>query len=238
MAEGSLRDAESLFDQVICYTEAPINASKVLASLGILPAAVFFALDQAFDLQNLSFAFELADQIFSSGKDLAHFVDNLTDHYRCLLKLKLNAPVIFLNDSIKEQYTSSAALYTQEQCLYILDFLMHWQQQIHKNPFKRVSLEMILLHIIRSKYRLALPSLVKRLCELEQHSSAPHAEQAKAETAANPPAMGSCVEEVLIKKIQDKIESLPQNAPSTTVQESFAERKTKCPSKHLFLTFA
>ncbi|MGC1878849.1 MAG: hypothetical protein WA678_05700, partial [Rhabdochlamydiaceae bacterium] len=62
----------------------------------------------------------------------------------------------------------NSIFYTEEQCLYILDFLIHWQQQIGKTPFKRVTLEMILLHIIRSKHKVTLPLLVKRLIELEQ----------------------------------------------------------------------
>lgn len=168
LSEGSLRDAESLFDQIICYAEHPITAAKVLATLGIMPRSAFFALDRAFEEQNLSFAFELAGDIFSSGKDLSYFIDNLIEHYRSLLKLKLGSFHVFSTARLKEQYQASAILYTEEQCLYILDFLIQWQQQISKTPFKRVSLEMILLHILRSKHRIALPTLVKRLIELEQ----------------------------------------------------------------------
>jgi DNA polymerase III subunit gamma/tau len=168
LSEGSLRDAESLFDQVICYAEHPINAAKVATTLGILPRSAFFSLDKAFDEQNLCYAFELAGVIFSSGKDLSYFIDNLIEHYRCLLKLKLGALAEMPTARLKEQYLFSATLYDEEQCLYILDFLIHWQQQIHKTPFKRITLEMILLHIIRSKHRLTLPALIKRLNELEQ----------------------------------------------------------------------
>jgi DNA polymerase-3 subunit gamma/tau len=168
LSEGSLRDAESLLDQIICYAEGPITAAKVSTSLGMMPQAAFFALDQAFNEQNFSYAFELAGDIFSSGKDLTYFIDSLIEHYRSLLKLKLGAPITLLTARLKEQSLSSASLYTEEQCLYILDFLIHWQQQMSKTPFKRVSLEMILLHIVRSKHRLTLPSLVRRLHELGQ----------------------------------------------------------------------
>ena len=177
LSEGSLRDAESLFDQIICYAEAPITAAKVSATLGILPRSAFFSIDKAFEEQNLSFAFELANDIFASGKDLSYFIDNLVEHYRCLLKLKLGAAAALPTERLKEQYAASSSLYTEEQCLYILDFLIHWQQQIGKTPFKRVSLEMILLHIIRSKHRLTLPALIRRLHELEQPSSTPQSAQ-------------------------------------------------------------
>ncbi len=173
LSEGSLRDAESLFDQIICYAEQPITVAKASATLGLMPRTVFFALDNAFKEQNLSFTFELANDIFSSGKDLSYFIDNLIEHYRCLLKLKLNGFVTFPTAKLKEQYSSSASIYTEEQCLYILDFLVHSQQQLGKTPFKRVNLEMILLHILRSKHRITLPQLVRRLTELEQKSISP-----------------------------------------------------------------
>lgn len=171
LSEGSLRDAESLFDQIICYAEHPITAAKVSATLGLMPRTIFFNLDMAFKEQNLSFAFELADEIFSSGKDLSYFIDHLIEHYRCLLKLKIHGSATFPTARLKEQYSVSSNIYTEEQCLYIVDFVIQWQQQMGKTPFKRVSLEMVLLHVIRSKHRITLPALVRRLVELEQKFS-------------------------------------------------------------------
>lgn len=163
LSEGSLRDAESLLDQILCYSEPPISAAKVSATLGIMPKSAFFSLDKAFDDQNLAYAFELANDVFASGKDYSYFLDTLIDHYRVLLKIKLGSPPSFFSQKQKEQIAASAELYTTEQCLHILDYLMEWQQQIGKTPFKRVTIEMLLLHIIRSKHRVTLPALVKRL---------------------------------------------------------------------------
>jgi DNA polymerase-3 subunit gamma/tau len=236
LSEGSLRDAESLLDQIICYAEHPITAAKVSSTLGVMPRTAFFALDKAFEEQNLAFAFELANEIFSSGKDLSYFVDNLIEHYRSLLKLKLHTPVTFPTAKLREQYASSHGIYTEEQCLYILEFLMHWQQQIGKTPFKRVSLEMILVHIIRSKQRITLPALVKRLIELEQKLGTggmsgvtekvekvepekliPIEKEATPSLPVEPVIISSSehdvynssLEEALLKKIKEKIESSP-----------------------------
>ncbi len=41
LSEGSLRDAESLLDQIICYAEHPITAAKVSATLGMMPRSSF-----------------------------------------------------------------------------------------------------------------------------------------------------------------------------------------------------
>ena len=236
LSEGSLRDAESLLDQVICYAEHPITLAKVSATLGIPSHSVFFALDQAFDKQASSLAFELAGDIFSSGKDLSYFIDQLIEHYRCILKFKLGAPVVFPTQRLKEQYAASQTLYTEEQTLYILDFLIHWQQQIGKTPFKRVTLETILLHIIRSKYRLTLPALIKRLHALEEQLAAPKPKETLAPPAADvtpvelqpeepapihPESKEPSFEEVLMKKIQDKLEAAPPPVEEVPEKSSF-----------------
>lgn len=212
-SEGSLRDAESLLDQIICYADSPITAAKVSATLGVMPHSAFFSLDTAFNEQNLSFAFELASDIFSSGKDLGYFLDTLIEHYRCHLKLQLRAAIAFPTARVKEQYHALSPFYTQEQCLYILDFLIQWQQQMNKVPFKRISLEMILLHIIRSKHRIELPTLVKRLqklAEKQKPEEIPAVKEPKEEKIAEAPIAPNPTpnfEQTLMKKMQEKIDA-------------------------------
>lgn len=168
LAEGGLRDAESLLDQLLCYTQGPLTYAAASQMLGISPRSFYFRLDQAIDTYNLSFAFELAYEIFSSGKDITAFIEGLIEHYRALLLLKMKLPIpTYLPESDQKEYAKMAMLYTQEQSLYLLDYLINWYKEIHKTPFKRITLEMILLHLIRSKKRISLPQLVRRLEELE-----------------------------------------------------------------------
>lgn len=168
LSEGSLRDAESLFDQVICYNEGTLTAEKVSTSLGIVSLSTFFELDAAVEEQDFSYAFVLAEKIFSSGKDLSYFLDSLVEHFRTVLAFQLNqAP--HLSALYHKKYThSSSAIYSQEQCLYILDYLLGWIQQMSKSTFKRISIEMVLLHIIRSKKRIPIDTLVRRLQEIQK----------------------------------------------------------------------
>ena len=118
-----------------------------------------------------SFAFELTEELFASGKDAAYFLDTLIEHSRTLLHIKLGKQPTLSSDN--EPYLAASHLYSEDQCLYILDYLIQWQQQLSRIPFKRVFLEMILLHIIRSKYRLSPANLVKRLIDLEQQLKIP-----------------------------------------------------------------
>lgn len=153
LAEGGLRDAESLLDQMICFATSPITVETVQETLGLTPKDDFIALDRAAHAHDLPFAFSLADKIFSSGRDLAHFLQELAEHYRALL-----------HDALTNKETT----YTKEQLFYILDYLMPWLEKLSKSPFKQFHLEVILLHIIRSTKRIPIDALVHKLEELKK----------------------------------------------------------------------
>lgn len=138
--------------------------------LGVISRDCLFELDEAGKEGNLAIAFEIAHRVFSEGKDLVHFVEILTEHFRHILMIKMGAAssLLDLSESDRHRYAASAKLYTQEQCLYILDFLVEAQNQIRFTPSSRIALEALLLRILRSHHRLPIDALVSRLSQLEQ----------------------------------------------------------------------
>jgi DNA polymerase-3 subunit gamma/tau len=76
--------------------------------------------------------------------------------------------LLTLSPSEKEKYEITAHLYTQEQCLNLIDYLIEAQQTIRFAPSPRITLEAILLHVMRSHFQLPIEFLVRKLTELEQ----------------------------------------------------------------------
>jgi DNA polymerase-3 subunit gamma/tau len=154
-ADGSLRDAESLFDQLLSFTDGKIKEEDVRLVLGLVPSEFFSSLDRAFVEGNVSFAFELVEQLFVMGKDLVHFMEQLIGHYRRLTLAKLMSPPL-------------SSVYSQAQLFFILDLLLSSFPSMQKSSLPRVALESLLLQILRSKQRVPVEVLVRRLHELEQ----------------------------------------------------------------------
>lgn len=168
-SDGSLRDAESLFDQILCFAEGTITADVIRTSLGLIPQDHFFALDQAFSEARAAFAFELVETLFASGKDLAHFYEQLIEHVRNLSSARLlGEKGLTLPSHLTSRYLQSSRLYASSQCLYLLEFLLAQESQLQKSACQRAALEAILLHYIQSKNRLPIEILVRRLSELEE----------------------------------------------------------------------
>jgi DNA polymerase-3 subunit gamma/tau len=184
-AEGGLRDAESLLDQVLVFHEGDLKTASVTSILGLMPKDVLFELDQAGKEGRLAAAFEITHHIFSGGKDWQQFCESLVEHFRTLLLIKLSgkqAPFLTLSDYERERYEASAKLYSQEQCLNLLDYFVELQGQIRFSLSPKITLEAALLHVMRSHQRLPIEVLVQRLSELEQLL------EKSADTALKPPS--------------------------------------------------
>lgn len=151
-SEGSLRDAESLFDQILCFSTETISAAVVRHTLGLAPKELFESLDQAFASCHLPFAFELVEQLVQNGKDLPHFLEQLIEHYRNIVLAKCKNP-------------ATEKTYTQAQALYILDLIVQGESSFQKSVFQRIALESLLLKIIRSKNRIPIEVLIRHLTE-------------------------------------------------------------------------
>jgi DNA polymerase-3 subunit gamma/tau len=170
-AEGGLRDAESLFDQILAFEEGRITVASVTKILGLMPRDIYFEIDQAGEEGQFAKAFEIAHRVFTEGKDLTYFIEGLIDHLRQILLVKVagsQSSFLTLTESEKEKYVQSAQLYSQEQCLDLIEYLLEAQNQLRVTAFGRVSLEAILLHVMRSHFRLSIDQLVRHLSELER----------------------------------------------------------------------
>lgn len=235
-ADGGLRDAESLFDQIIAFHEGKITAKTISDVLGIVPRETLFILDQAGKEGRLSVAFDIAHQIFTEGKDLIHFVETLTEHFRTLLLMKLSgsqSPLLLLSEADKTHYEISVKLYSNEQCLTILDFLIEAQNQIRFQPSSRIALEAILLRIMRTHQRLPIEFLVRRLTELEQSIATgsptlvPAHEQANPNTNFTPPSVQAAAPIISSPSVKAAHHPILPTPPSPAVSEVLKEDKKR-----------
>jgi len=167
-AEGSLRDALSLFDQMIAFESGKITAVVVSEVLGLPSKDLLFSLAASGTKQDLTAAFKIAEEIFTSGKNISYFLEELIAHFRTLL---LNKNGIIPTGCDRERYEEIASLYRQEQLIQILEFLTEGQQTIKVAPSERTALEMLLLRILRTHQQISLESLVQRLLLLEKQLS-------------------------------------------------------------------
>lgn len=90
-AEGGMRDALSLLDQVMAFAEGEVTLQDTLHVLGSAPLDQFLQLDDHLTAGSVGGALLLLDELVRQGKDLRQLVRDLLAHLRDLLMLKVEA---------------------------------------------------------------------------------------------------------------------------------------------------
>lgn len=171
-AEGGLRDAESLFDQIISFQDGKVTAASTSEALGVPSKETLFSIDSAVEKEDYAALQSTARSVFEDGKDLVFFYDCLVDHFRTLLLSKLKAvPPLLLSEGDLLQYETNQAFYTKESLMAILDFLIEAQSKARTAPLTQTSLEQTLYKILRLSTLESVGMLVRRLGELEKRLS-------------------------------------------------------------------
>ncbi len=167
IADGSMRDGESMLDQLICFADGNISLQMITTSIGAADPDFFFSLHDAMEKEDISFAFDAAEKLFTLGKDLYFFIENCAEHFRNILLCSLGKTNILL----LSKYQAISSAYSQAHLFRILDYLTSCLERFAKAPFKKIHLEMIILHLIRSKKRLDLETITTKLLALESKLS-------------------------------------------------------------------
>lgn len=109
-ADGGMRDALSIFDQVVSFTGGNIQYKSVIENLNVLDYEYYFRLTDCFLENRVSDALLIFNDILNKGFDGSHFITGLSSHFRDLLVSKDPAtlPLLEVGASIRERYQAQA----------------------------------------------------------------------------------------------------------------------------------
>ncbi|MBF0477991.1 MAG: DNA polymerase III subunit gamma/tau [Candidatus Omnitrophica bacterium] len=88
-AQGGLRDALTVLDQVSALSDKQINAHDVTSMLGLVETELLFSITDALAKNDCSTALEILDQIIDKGKDIRQMSKDLIEHFRHLMILRI-----------------------------------------------------------------------------------------------------------------------------------------------------
>ncbi len=169
-ADGGVRDALSLLDQCLAFSEGAITRDVVQSVLGISADGFLFEFMESVIDRDADGTFEKLEEIFSAGKETNQFLKDLTRYMRALMiaGLKESAEKILgvgpeRLERLKKQRKRAGMTFI----LRGLDLLSDYEYRIKYAPQPRILLEMLILRLLRPEYDNSLEAVLQRLDKAE-----------------------------------------------------------------------
>jgi DNA polymerase-3 subunit gamma/tau len=150
-AEGSYRDALSLLDQVIAYKRQDVNAADVADILGVVESQTIDSLVNLIVQKDAAAAFGLADDLFTSGKDIRHLLKSLAMRFRDLLYVGSGAAELSQmagDPTAIELLQAQAKCFKPEQLIRMADLVVEADRDAKYQNQHKLILEMALLKLM------------------------------------------------------------------------------------------
>ena len=165
--DGSMRDAQSAFDQVIAFAGERIAADDVSTVLGLVRRDVLFDLADAVAREDGAAAFELAGQAVESGYDLRLVVRELARLTRDILVVhvdpsRLTDPELAAEGE-RDRLKALAGRFSAEDLMRAFDVLTKVELDIRGSAYPRYHLEMALLRWIHLRKLVPISELIQGL---------------------------------------------------------------------------
>jgi DNA polymerase-3 subunit gamma/tau len=192
-AEGSLRDAQSLLDQVVSFSGPRASLEDVRTVLGLGDREqVHRGMELLLD-GNAGDLLRLVEELYGAGQDLRLYCQNLVERCRELMVDRISASSF---PSLDPLSTGSDALPGKAESLTypeldrMFQILMQTEMEMRRSPYPRFVLEMALLRIVEGRRLTSLEELWRRLRQMEERLVAGR-EREWARPAASPTSSGA-----------------------------------------------
>jgi DNA polymerase III subunit gamma/tau len=148
-ADGAMRDALSIFDQVVSYSNNNITYQKVIENLNVLDFQYYFTLTENFLKADYPSALRIFDELLTKGFDSQLFISGISDHLRNLLVCKdpQTAKILEVGAGIAERYVKFATECEAEFLIKALDIVNQSDVSFRYTSNQRLHVELMLIRL-------------------------------------------------------------------------------------------
>lgn len=148
-ADGGLRDALSMFDQLVSFTGANLTYNNIIDNLNVLDYDYYFKLTDMLLAGDIPSCLLLFDQVLKKGFEGSHFMAGLAGHFRNLLVCKNQSSVSLLqvSSSVAQRYVAQAQTTSQDFVLKALGCANSCALEYKDSYNKRLCVELALMRM-------------------------------------------------------------------------------------------
>lgn len=169
-ADGSLRDAQGIFDQVFSFCGDNISYEQVLQVLNAVDQEIFFHVTDLIKEKDSKGGLQLIEEIISKGYDIREFLAGLAEHLRNFLIVRTTSDtkLVEASDLHRRRYEEDAKTFSESDILRLIRLVMETENAIRWSPQPRFKLETCLVQMIQLDSTVQIDQLLEKLEELKK----------------------------------------------------------------------
>ena len=148
-ADGAMRDALSIFDQIVSFSGREITYQDVITNLNVLDYEYYFRLTGLLLKNEIAECLMIFNEVLDKGFEGQHFINGLASHFRDLLVSRdpVTLQLLEVAGDIREQYKAQAAICPPEFLFEAIRLSSECDYQYKTSQNKRLSVELALIRI-------------------------------------------------------------------------------------------
>lgn len=168
--DGSLRDAQSIFDQVVSLCGKTITHDQILRALNIVDQDVYFRVTDLVRAKDAAGGLALVDELMIGGHDIREFLNGLIEHFRNILiaKTTQSTELIEASDLYRKRYAEVAGQFTIADILRLQRLVTTTESNIRWSAQPRFKLEADMIQMITMPAAAEVGELIQRVEELKK----------------------------------------------------------------------
>jgi DNA polymerase-3 subunit gamma/tau len=148
-ADGAMRDALSIYDQVVSFSNNHITYQKVIENLNVLDYQYYFRLTENFLKGDFADSLQIFDELLSKGFDAQQFITGLSLHLRNVLVCHdtKTVPLLEVGAAIADKYKEMAKACSSSFLIEALEVTNQFDVAFRQSPNQRLHVELMLIKL-------------------------------------------------------------------------------------------
>ena len=193
-ADGSMRDAESLLDQVVAWSNGKVDEQIVRDALGVADRQALFRVVDAVLAEDPGQALRLTGDLYQYGYDPRRLCRDLLEHFHHLVIVKVSADpslLIDLPDHEAVVVQKQAAARPREDLQRFFSLMLEAEEDVGKSAYTQLVMEMVLVKLASQPPVLPIAEALAKLEALQRQLGGGVARQGVAAEPTHPPSSTS-----------------------------------------------
>ena len=170
-SQGALRDALSILDQCISFSDSKIEYKDAVELLGTVNIEQLFEMAQSIIDQDTKKSLQILNEFVVWGKDIRNLINDLIDHFRNLMVCKVSTEldeIISLQEETIKQLKEQSKIVDINDLIRILNILSETQDNMKSSSNPRVLAEVTIMKTAQPMFDESKEALIKRIENLEK----------------------------------------------------------------------